>query len=363
MKFLSIAAFFLACACAATAEQRRILITEPIVITPRGAPEREIPPAERDYHRLFEQANDAFDAGDLDTAARIYHDILAHNPAYANVPYCYYNLGLIAFKRRNYEEAEGHFKAAYLLLGDTQDKSDALLLRSHCLARLERWQEIPDIIDEALSGDLAAISLDAPVAREILLRRAEAIALLGRPDEARTSVQRILFGIRREHPRGETFFIPEFAMANFIMGRTFVAEFAALPFEATLDRLTEKCRLIQNAQQWFLETIRVGVIYWTNAAAYELASLYRTLFDEMNRHPVPSELITEEERTIYRCELWEKTAGLLRKARRTLTGSIESAKRIHEHNEFIEESLRLLVEVNAAYAEKESLCRPRGTDH
>ncbi len=362
MKILSIAAFFLVCACAAATGPRRILITDPIVITPRSAPEREIPPAERDYQLLFEQANDAFDAGDLDTAARLYHDILTHNPAYANAPYCYYNLGLIAFKRRDYEEAEKHFKGAYFLLSDPQDKSDALLLRAHCLARLARWREIPDIIDEALSEDLATISLDTPAAREILLRRAEAIAVLGRPDEARTSVQRILFGIRREHPRDETFFIPEFAMANFVMGRTFVAEFSLLPFEGTLERLTEKCRLIQSAQQWFLETIRVGVIYWTNAAAYELASLYRALFDEMNSYPVPAELSTEEEQAIYRCELWGKTAGLLRKARRTLTGSIESAKRIHEHNEFIEESLRLLVEVNAAYAEKDALCRPGGTD-
>ncbi len=353
---MAISLCILACSCAATAEQHHILITEPIVITPRNAPDRDIPPAEWDYHLLFQQANELFDDGDLDTAARLYHDILTHNPAYHNAPYCYYNLGLIAVKQRNYEEAERHLKASYLLLKNTADKSDALLLRAHCLAKLERWNEVADIIDEALSSDLAAISLNTPTAREILLRRAEANAMLGNPEEARITIQRILFDVRRERSREEILFVPEFAMANFMMGRTFVAEFSLLPFEATIERLVAKCRLIQKAQEWFLQTIRVGVIYWTNAAAYELATLYRALFEEMNGYPIPDELSTEEERQAYRCELWNKTDGLLRKARRTLTGSIESAKRIHEDNEFIEESLRLLIEVNARYAEKEHIC-------
>jgi len=346
-------------ACATAPSRADYLITEPILITPKAAPDADLKPEERDYNDLFALANDRFDAGDLDTASRYYHDILTHNPAYRNAPFCYYNLGLIALKRHDHEKAQAEFKAAYFTLGSPADKADALLLRLYSLSRLARWEEIADDADAALSGDLAAMPVADPAVRETLLRRAEARAMLGAPEEARRTAQYVIFEIRREHPPRETFFIPELALAYFVMGRAVVAEFAALPFDATLDRLVAKCTLIQEAQRWFLQTIQVGVIYWTNAAAYELAALYRALFDEMNAYPVPDAL-SGEERAVYACELWEKTAGLLRKARRTLAGSIESAKRIHEQNEFIDDSLRLLIEVNAAYAEKDSLCRPGG---
>jgi len=356
--FLSITAGISLCflSCHTHERQSKFLITEPIVFSPKEASSIETLPEERDYNEIFARANEHFDAGDINTAERYYHEILAHNPTYPHTPFCYYNLGLIALKRRDYEQAQSHFKAAYLMLTAVTDKADALYLRIHSLARLARWQEIVDVTDMGLSNDFSLLSSTHQSFREILLQYAEAKAMLGFLEDARRIVQHIVFEIRREHPPQETFFIPELAMAYFVMGRTFVSEFRATPFEGTFEKLVTKCTLIQEAQRWFLETIRVGIIYWTNAAAYELATLYRNFFDEMNNYPIPPEL-NDEERFVYVCELWEKTAGLLRKARRTLKRSIESAKQINEYNEFIEESLRLLVEINAAYAAKETNCR------
>ncbi len=357
--FSFIALCLLLAACVTPGRQVDYLITEPIVITPKVLPAKESPPEERDFDELFALANDHFDDGDYDTAARYFHDILTYNPVYQNTPFCYYNLGLIAIKKNDYETAQSNFKAAYLTLGKGSDKIDALNLYLHSLGRLGRWEELLDIADNALKADLTGDQIPAEPLREILLRRAEATALTGKPEEARKTAQYVIFEIRRERTPDNLLFIPELAMAYFVMGRSAVAEFGSFPFENNRDILLRKCTIIQEAQRWFLKTIQTGIIYWTNASAYELAALYRALFDEMAKYPLPSEL-TEEEKPVYECELWGKTVGLLKKARKTLTGSIESAKRIHEHNEFIDDSLRLLVEINAAYETKDNYCRSRG---
>lgn len=358
-RFPLIALCLLAAACATTHRPVDYLITEPLVITPKTLPEKASPPAERNFDEVFSQANELFDEGEYAEAERCYHDILTYNPVYLFSPFCYYNLGLIALKKNDYEKAQSNFKAAYLTLGKSVDKIDALNLYLHSLGKLGRWEELADVATDALKGDLNGRQIPAEPLREILLRRAEATAMTGKPDEARTTAQYVIFEIRRERPPGDLFFIPELAMAYFVMGRSAVAEFSAVPFENNMDTLVRKCTIIQDAQRWFLKTIQTGIIYWTNASAYELAALYRSLFDEMAKYPIPAEL-TEAERPVYECELWAKTAGLLKKARKTLTASIESAQRIHEHNEFIDESMKLLVEINAAYDSKENYCRSRG---
>ncbi len=349
----------LAAACATHGRQVDYLITEPVIIVPKTLPAKPSPPEERDFDELFRLANEHFDDGDYDRAEQYYRDILTYNPVYLFTPFCYYNLGLIALKKKDFDTAQRNFKAAYLTTGRTEDKLDALNLYLHALGRLGRWEELLDVADSALKSDLTGDRIPAEPLREILLRRAEATAMTGKPAEARTTAQYVIYEIRRERSPDDLLFIPELAMAYFVMGRSAVAEFGSFPFDNNGDVLLRKCTLIQEAQRWFLKTIQNGIIYWTNASAYELAALYRALFDEMAQYPVPAEL-TEEERPVYECELWGKTAGLLKKARRTLTGSIESARRIHERNEFIDGSLKLLVEINASYETKENFCRSRG---
>ncbi len=356
---LIIALSLLVAACATTGRQVDYLITEPLLITPKTLPAKGSPPEECDFDELFAQANDLFDDGDYEQAERDYHDILTYNPVYIFTPFCYYNLGLIALKRDRPDAAVANFKAAYLTLGKGDDKIDALNFYLHSLGKLGRWQELIDVAGDALKNDLAGDQIPAEPLREILLRRAEATAMTGKPAEARTTAQYVIYEIRRERTPDDLLFIPELAMAYFVMGRSAVAEFGSFPFENNEDILLRKCTIIQEAQRWFLKTIQSGIIYWTNASAYELAALYRALFDEMAKYPIPAEL-TEEERPVYECELWGKTAGLLKKARKTLTGSIQSAQRIHEKNEFIDGSLKLLVEINASYETKENYCRSRG---
>lgn len=357
--FLIILSFF-AISCATQPKQYKFVYDEPIIITPKKPDKTgKLQPAEVDFNQLFDDANTLFDNGEFSGAEKLYADILKYNPAYYNSPYCYYNLGLIYLQKRDNANAEYNFKSAYLTLSKVQDKVDALNLYLQVLRKGEKWKEITDIVDDALANSFRGAVLAQQVLDEFFLRKAEAQVMAGALEEGRKTVNLIIYEMKKGKERSDLLYEPVLSMAYFVMGRSFVYEFSKALFENNQDSLLKKCTLILEAQKWFVLSIQTGVIYWTNASALETASLYHSLYSEMELFPIPAEL-NADEKAVYQCELWAKISGLLKKARKTLEKNIQTAKKISEQNEFIEKSYEMLIDINNTYDAKETFCTEKG---
>ena len=78
---------------------------------------------------------------------------------------------------------------------------------------------------------------------------------------------------------------------------------------------------------------------------------------KQNKDPDNFSDLTDEEKSVYECELWKKISVLLKKSRKTLMKSIEAAKKIGEENEYIDKSLEMIKEIDSIYEEKENTCK------
>ena len=329
-----------------------------ILITPKNIEVFEVDNNKetKDLDRLFAEANRLFDENQLEEAKKIYTEIIEADPEYKLVSFCRYNAGLIDIKLKNWESAEKNFEAAYALMQKPADKRDSLLNWFEAARNTGSWEKIAEIGGKTIAEFPSNSFLSESDKREISLRYAEALIMTGNIEEGRRLAEYWRLTILKENPRHEAVYIPELALAYFVLGRSFVKEFSDLKLDKTTETLEEKCRRIVEAQAKFLKAINVGVIFWTNASAFEAAKLYTDLYAEMNSHPVPDDL-TDEEKSVYECELWKKISVLLKKSRKTLMKSIEAAKKIGEENEYIDKSLEMIKEIDQIYEEKENTCK------
>ncbi|MBR6421342.1 hypothetical protein IKS86_01340 [bacterium] len=329
-----------------------------ILITPKNIEVFEVDNNKeaKDLDRLFAEANRLFDENQLEEAKKIYTEIIEADPEYKLASFCRYNAGLIDIKLKNWESAEKNFEAAYALMQKPADKRDSLLNWFEAARNTGSWEKIAETGGKTIAKFPSNSFLSESDKREISLRYAEALIMTGNIEEGRRLADYWRLTILKENPRHEAVYIPELALAYFVLGRSFVKEFSDLKLDETTETLEEKCRRIVEAQAKFLKAINVGVIFWTNASAFEAAKLYTDLYTEMNSHPVPDDL-TDEEKSVYECELWKKISVLLKKSRKTLMKSIEAAKKIGEENEYIDKSLEMIKEIDQIYEEKENTCK------
>ena len=328
-----------------------------LLVTPKSVEVFEVKKEEtKDLDKLFAEANRLFDENQLEEAKKIYTGIIEADPDYKLAPFCRYNSGLIDIKLKNWESAETNFEAAYEAMQKPADKRDSLLNWFEAARNVGFWEKISETGNKLIAGFQSNSFLSESDKREISLRYAEALIMTGNIGEGRRLADYWRLTILKENPRHEAVYIPELALAYFVLGKSFVKEFNDLKLDETTETLEEKCKKIVEAQAKFLKAINVGVIFWTNASAFEAAKLYTDLYAEMNSHPVPDDL-TDEEKSVYECELWKKISVLLKKSRKTLVKSIEAAKKIGEENEYIDKSLEMIKEIDDIYEEKENTCK------
>lgn len=329
-----------------------------ILITPKNIEVFEVgnDKETKDFDKLFAEANRLFDENQLEEAKKIYTEITESDPEYKLVPFCRYNSGLIDIKLKNWESAEKNFEAACLAMQKPADRRDALLNWFEAARNVGLWEKISETGSRLISEFSSNSFLSESDKREISLRYAESLIMTGKIEEGRRLADYWRMTILRETPHREAVYIPELALAYFVLGRSFVKEFKELDLGDSTESLEEKCKKIVEAQTQFLKAINVGVIFWTNASAFEAAKLYTDLYAEMEAKPVPEDL-SDEEKSVYTCELWKKISVLLKKSRKTLMKSIEAAKKIGEENEYIGKSLEMIQEIDRIYEEKENTCR------
>ncbi len=334
-------------------KEKKIVIKDPLVIKPKS-PEQ----LEKESLEFFSLANSYFDAEKYDEAAKLYTFIMNDNPDFREKGFINYNLALIHFKKERFDRAADHAKKAIADLQKPMDRKDALLLHLESNRHTANWNSIVSDSEEAVDrGNYFSLTEDN--VNELFLRRAEALVMQGKVDEGRKSVQATMFKIRRGKTRTDLLYNNEYAMANFVLGRSHVYEFKSFQLENNEKSLAKKCTYILDAQTKFIQAIKVGIIYWSNASAFEIADLYKALYEEMENYKIPDDL-EGEERDVYRCELWNRISVLLKKARRTLKKSLEAAKRINEINEYTEKSFKMISEIEKIYNMKEQTCKKGG---
>lgn len=310
------------------------------------------PKRDENYDAVFEVADSLFDSKRYEEAKKLYRQIIDEDAENPKVPFCFYNIGLIDIKLMQWESAVENFTGAAERLSG-RDKADALLNLLESLRKAEGWETAEKLTNEIINkSDLKFTESER---REISLRHAEALIMQGRIDEGRKLADYWRMTILKNVPRRDAVFIPELSLAYYVLGRVSVKEFSEIALDESKETLEQKCQKIIDAQTQFLKSINVGIIFWTNASAYEIADLYMKLYDEMQKHQVPAEL-SEEEQDVYRCELWKKISNLLKKSRKTLVKSIEAAKKIGEENEYTEKSFKMVEEIDRIYEEKENIC-------
>lgn len=327
-----------------------------LYVTAKGTELREIEPqAQEDHDAIFSMANRFFDLNRYEDAKKLYEQVAQKVPEHPMVPFCHYNLGLINMKTLNWEPAAAHFLTAYRALAKKEDKKDALVLYLESLKKAAKWETLLADANTALNENPYQIDFGDETTQEISLRSAEAMTMQGKLEEGRRLAEYWISEIRRGIPREEQLFIPNLSLAFYVIGKSFVYEFGTIKLDDKIETLAAKCQKIIDAQTQFLKAINIGVIFWTNAAAFEIAKLYMDLYAEMAAQPVPQEL-SDEEKHVYECEVWNKIANLLKKSRKTLTKSIDAAKRINEDNEYTAMSFAMVADIDRIYDAKESQC-------
>jgi len=340
---------------------RKIEIRKPIYITPKRLTDDSLMGESRkDMKEILKMANTYFDSNRFEEAEKLYKHVLDNylktlDSKSSDLQFCYYNIGLIAIKNKDWSGAEKMFLQAYQNLQRKSDKLDAFLLLLESLRKGEKWKRIEESVDEVLSSNPFKLSFTEENEREITLRKAEATIMLGNLEEGLKIVKYKIYQIKKGKQKSDLFYVPEYAMAQYILGKSYSYKFNSIKLEESIESLTEKCSLILEAQQHYINAIKIGIMYWTNASAFEIAKLYTDLYSEMGLRPIP-EGLNEEEREIYTCELWKKISGLLRKARKTLKKSMHVAKDLNINNEYTEKSFKMLMEIDNIYNRKEKYC-------
>ncbi|HSA32829.1 MAG TPA: tetratricopeptide repeat protein [bacterium] len=327
-----------------------------LYVTAKGTELRKIEPeAKEDHDAIFAMANKFFDLNRYEDSRKLYDRIIQKSPDHPMAPFCYYNLGLINMKTLNWPASSAHFQTAYRTLAKKEDKKDALVLYLEALKKAASWETLLSEANTALNENPYQLDFGDEATQEISLRSAEAMVMMGKLEEGRRLAEYWITEIRRGLSREEQMFVPNLALAFYVLGKSQVYEFGSFKLTDAMETLVRKCQKIIDAQNQFLKAINVGVIFWTNAAAFEIAKLYMDLYTEMDAQPVPQEL-SDEEKHVYECEVWNKIANLLKKSRKTLTKSIDAAKRINEDNEYTAMSFSMVADIDRIYDAKESGC-------
>ncbi len=347
--FIMISSFFIFISCVTTGEY--VLKKENNENLKETVSEKN---CEESVSNLFSKASSYFDEKKFDSAEILYENLIKCFPDSEKVPYSYFNLGLISFEKKEYLSAVDSFKKSWYLFDSVADKSDAVLLLLDSYRFLSDWKSIVADSNNFLET-LNERDVEESVERELILRRSEAEIELGNIFDGVLYAKNIISIVKKENLKGETLYVPELAYGYYILGRSILKEFDKVVFKNDIDTLTKKCTLLLDAQNYFLMSIRTGIVYWSNASAYSVASLYLSLFDDMDKYPYPKEL-SPDEQSVYRCELWNKTAVLLRKARKKLELNLAIADKDDNHNDYIDKSMKTLFEINAYYSQKEFEC-------
>lgn len=301
-----------------------------------------------DAQSLFDDAGAAFTDKRYADAVRLYDELLRRFPDSRLAVPALYNGGLALEALSDVAGAAERYRTLVTRGGPTQDVIDAQFRLAAAYATLKDWSAAADAWAQVLrrsgpcrAGETCDLTLSDRL--EALARRAEAqleMQDLVATERTLREQQELVRRWQSEERLESDFFV---AMGAYLNGRVAHARYRALPLrlpeKRLADDLEQKGQMLLVAQRRYLDAMRVNNVEWATAAGYQIASLYRELYDDLLAAPVPPTLATSDEaRDIYREELKKQIKNLLFKAISTHEKNLLVAERTGVRNEWIEKS-------------------------
>jgi tetratricopeptide (TPR) repeat protein len=293
-----------------------------------------------DAQVLFDRGSEFLDSRHHAEARQYFQKLLDEFPDSALAQPARYNLGVALMETKDPQTALMHFDA-YRETATGKNLLDATFKRGSCLAMLGRYQEVAEVFDGLLEGELKPEDriealVDSGIAYFMLedkgtaeWRFKEAVKLRAK-GEQETRLDSDYFNAQA------LFYLGEIARLEYSEFKMTMPEGPKVE-DKLAEQLEEKCQRLLRAQYQFLKVIRTGNAGWAAAAGFKVGMLYQELHDEMVTLPVPPDL-TEEQAQIYRLEVRKKVAILVRKAISIWESTTSMARRTGQNNVWVEKT-------------------------
>ena len=174
---------------------------------------------------------------------------------------------------------------------------------------------------------------------ELRIRRAWIDASTDQSNRAVEELRRLV-GLYR-FDRARTLGAFQGGMATFYLGETHRLQAEAVTLlevddlEQVREDLNRKARHILDAQDAYLESIRIGCHDWIPRSGWRLGGLYEQFRIDILAAPFPADVQTPQDEEIYREILSEQTAILLIKARTVYRKVLDKASEVSMHDEWV----------------------------
>jgi tetratricopeptide (TPR) repeat protein len=302
-----------------------------------------------DAESIFRAAVEAFGAGRNAEAARLFDRVSDEFPESRFYGPSLYNAALAFERQKAFAVALERYRTLSETRVESRDALDALFRRGALQSQLGDHQRSAETFGVALERKDLSLS-DRIEARA---RRAESQFQLKDLDGAERTL-RGLVADYRAHEAEERLDTDYFrAMGAYYLGEIAHARYRLLPVRLPEKQLEEdfelKGRMLLLAQARYVETMRVNHPSWATAAGYQIASLYRELYEDLVGAPVPVRL-TGEAKEVYLEEVRKKVRPLLEKALAFHEKNLLMAERVGESNEWVRRSTAELEQLRKALA-------------
>jgi tetratricopeptide (TPR) repeat protein len=290
-----------------------------------------------DAKSLFEEASEAFNAGDYVTAQKKFTRVFSEFETSPYADPARYNAALSLESQEKWAEALSGYEQ---LLAKSPGSIEGRMRMSHCLARLERFGDAL----AALTPLDSRSDLDAQRLIELHARKSEGLFKTGDFEaSAKESAQAlgIYEDIKDDEPLETDYYI---SMAQYYDGKAIAERGRALPIRVNSGKkmleqdLDDKAEFLLKAQASYVKVLKIGNRQFATMAGYEIGLLYEEFYRQIQSAPMPDELKDEEEKKAYQELLATETRVLLEKALRIYEKNVLLGERVGLKNDFVKQS-------------------------
>lgn len=343
------------CATTSKSNQEQPLVMEPVVVRAEADPVLGL--ETYDAETLFDVGRHQFRAKKWARAAEVFERLITEFPNSTLVPAARFNLGLSHERLEQWQAAAHQFARVVEEFPEETLVTDALFNLARNYGKLEEWEGVADTYWAARQRD------DLSSMDEIEARSGTGVGLFMQGDYPTAEREfrgmlKFYEGLKERDVLPAQYFVGQ---ARFYIGLVSVKDFEAVILSPPTaaeeeedwtvrmgDELERKCELLLRAQSAFIRTIRVGHRGWATAAGFQIGKLYERLFDEIMAVPVPEDLEPSVQE-VYREELRDRVAVLVKKAIRVYEANREMAERVGEENEWVEKTSAALERMKELY--------------
>ena len=310
---------------------------EPIRITASNN-NGEIQSEAYDAKELFDAGAEAFNRGDYSTAEKKFTKVYQEFDASSYAESARYNAALALESQEKWAEALAVYQG---LIAKNPDATDAKFREAHCLASLDRYPEVMEILSQIETR----VDLDGQRLIELHARKAQALFFtkdLEKSAAESAKAVEIYYKIREDEELDTDYYI---SMAHFYDAKVYGEKGRALPIRVNEGQkvlaqdLDDKAEFLLKAQESFVRVLKIANRQFATMAGYEIGLMYEDFYIQIVNAPMPNELVLDPlAQQIYREELQKEMKVLLEKALRIYEKNVLLGERVGLQNDFVKQS-------------------------